>query len=262
LFDEKIALLLGLHDLNSEFYANDPAGLFLNSSFGVGTDLAQSGDNGPSIFPTAALAARLNIQPMENFYINFSGYNAIAGNPDQPWFTAVDFSFSKGFLLIGEVGYYAENNIKIAGGGWMYTQPITDFSNGNSLGYGAYVLFDKTIGENFSFFVRAGMANPLVYQIVSNISEGIHLSGALWGRDDDELGIGATTVINSASFQDSMISAGMLSDTQETAFELTYRIQATPWVALQPDFQYVLNPGTNPELADAFIISLRAQLSF
>ena len=262
ILDGKIAFLFGLHDLNSECYITHHSGLFLNSSFGVGADLSQTGDNGPSIFPTAALAARVNIQPVKNFYISLGGYNAIAGNPDKPWLTAVDISFSKGFLLVAEIGYKDENNIQVAGGSWMYTKPIINFSNGESLGYGAYVLFDKTIGENFSLFIRGGMANPAVYQIAYNIAEGIHISGSLWGREDDEFGFGVTTVINSKSFQDIMNTAGKPSDTQETAFELTYRIQPRPWVALQPDFQYVLNPGANPELADAFIISLRAQLSF
>ncbi|MDH4261728.1 MAG: carbohydrate porin [Spirochaetia bacterium] len=262
LFNKKISLLLGLHDLNSEFYANDPAGLFFNSSFGIGADMSQTGDNGPSIFPSTSVAARLKVEPVDGFYIDFGGYNAVAGNPSKPWSSIYDFTFYGGFLLIGEIGYYVENNIKIAAGSWFYTKPVTDLSNANNTGYGIYLLFDKSIGENFSLFVRAGMANPLVYQIGYNIAEGIHLSGKIWARDDDEFGIGATTVIHTKAFQDLMSTAGTPTDIQETAIELTYKIQATPWVSLQPDFQYVVNPGTDPGVADAFVIALRSQISF
>jgi len=262
LLDDKISILLGLHDLNGEFYVTDPAGLFFNSSFGIGADMSQSGENGPSIFPSTALAARLKIEPVEHFYASAAAYNAVAGDPLKPWATAADFTFANGFLIIGEIGFAVENNMKIAAGGWGYTKPVVTFTDTPATGYGAYLLFDKTIGEHVSFFIRGGMANPATYQVAFNVAEGIHLSGALWGRDDDELGIGATTVINSTTFTDLMSTAGAPVDTQETAIELTYRIAATPWASLQPDLQYVVNPGTNPGTADAVVVSLRAELSF
>lgn len=49
---------IGLYDLNSEFDALDDAGLFINSAFGVGTDIGLTGVNGPSIFPVTSLAVR------------------------------------------------------------------------------------------------------------------------------------------------------------------------------------------------------------
>ncbi|MBA4354801.1 MAG: porin, partial [Novosphingobium sp.] len=53
------SLRAGLYDLNSEFYANDAAGVLLAPPFGIGSELAATGPNGPSIFPYSALAARL-----------------------------------------------------------------------------------------------------------------------------------------------------------------------------------------------------------
>lgn len=41
--DDRVALLLGLHDLNSDFYALEYSGLFMNGSFGIGPELAQAG---------------------------------------------------------------------------------------------------------------------------------------------------------------------------------------------------------------------------
>jgi porin len=51
---ESATLRLGLYDLNSEFYANDAAGLLIASSFGIGSELAATGLNGPSVFPSTA----------------------------------------------------------------------------------------------------------------------------------------------------------------------------------------------------------------
>jgi len=55
----RISVLAGLYDLNSEFYRLQSAGLFLNSSFGIGPEFSQSGVGGPSIFriPRSASAS-------------------------------------------------------------------------------------------------------------------------------------------------------------------------------------------------------------
>ena len=61
-FGEKLSLRAGLYDLNSEFDALQTAGLFLNSSHGIGPEISQTGRNGPSIFPTTSLGVRAKTQ--------------------------------------------------------------------------------------------------------------------------------------------------------------------------------------------------------
>ena len=55
--DNKLSVLVGLHDLNSEFYLTDNSSNFIKPSFQIGQDFAQSGQNGPSIFPTTSLVS-------------------------------------------------------------------------------------------------------------------------------------------------------------------------------------------------------------
>jgi len=263
LFGGKVALLLGLHDLNSEFYANDAAGLFFNSSQGIGGEAAQTGSNGPSIFPATAPAIRLMVAPTDELYISFATYNAIAGNPDNVGATYADFTFAEGVLMIGELGYYKEGSMKLAAGGWGYSMQLPDLVTGaDKTPFGIYAIAEKTFGEYFSLFVRWGMANQEVYEISMNIAEGFALSGALWGRDDDQLGLAATTVTLGSGIQTAAKAAGLTLDQAETSIELTYRLQVTPWFGVQPDFQYILNPGFDSSLNDAFVGSLRVDLSF
>ncbi|MGE0682955.1 MAG: carbohydrate porin, partial [Candidatus Binatia bacterium] len=59
LFRNRLSLLAGLYDVNSEFAVLKTADLFLNSSFGIGHAFAQSGKNGPSIFPATSLGLRM-----------------------------------------------------------------------------------------------------------------------------------------------------------------------------------------------------------
>lgn len=54
---DRVTLLAGLHDLNAEFYTSDHAGLFFNSSFGIGPDIA--GNVPVSIFNVTTVGVRL-----------------------------------------------------------------------------------------------------------------------------------------------------------------------------------------------------------
>ena len=49
----------GLYDLNAEFDNSESRSLFIHSSHGVGHELGQTGENGPSIFPVTSLGLRL-----------------------------------------------------------------------------------------------------------------------------------------------------------------------------------------------------------
>ncbi|MDH5719359.1 MAG: carbohydrate porin [Spirochaetia bacterium] len=265
--EDKLAILAGLHDLNSEFYANDPAGLFLNSSMGIGTEFAQAG---PSIFPMASPALRLLIKPTETFYFSAAAYNATTSDPNDPDTikTYADFKFKNGALVIAETGLYSEENYKLALGFWTYTDKVESFKEDSitgdpvkESGYGFYLLSDKSFGD-ISLFFRAGMANAKAFQFSYNIMPGIVFSGNLWGRSDDSFGIGASTIITSKEYKNEMNAASTNVDSHETALEFTYKIQATPWVAIQPDLQYVINPSADPQLKNTLATALRVELVF
>src|SRR5438445_490194 len=59
----RLSLLGGRYDLNDEFYRLHSAALFLNSSFGMGPEFSQSGPAWPSVFPSTAVAARVQYKP-------------------------------------------------------------------------------------------------------------------------------------------------------------------------------------------------------
>ena len=56
--DDRLGVLVGLHDLNADFYVTEYSGLFLNKSFTIGPELTQIG---PSVFPTTAPGIRLRL---------------------------------------------------------------------------------------------------------------------------------------------------------------------------------------------------------
>jgi porin len=82
-----------------------------------------------------------------------------------------------------------------------------------------------------------------------SVNAGVTLKAPLPGRDDDTVGIGfgIAKVSNGAAALDrdtAFFSGGPFPVRgSETFIEVTYQIQATGWWQLQPDFQYVFNPG-------------------
>jgi porin len=44
--------------------------------------------------------------------------------------------------------------------------------------------------------------------------------------------------------------------------EATYQCQVTPWCVVQPDIQYIMNPGDTRDLGNAFVIGGRLAVSF
>lgn len=99
------SLLVGLYDVNSEFDVVDEAGVFLNSSFGIGAEYAASGVLGPSIFPVTSLGLRLKWRPTGHSYVQAAVLDGVPGDPADPRATAVHLSSSDGALLAFEVGY-------------------------------------------------------------------------------------------------------------------------------------------------------------
>jgi porin len=43
----------------------------------------------------------------------------------------------------------------------------------------------------------------------------------------------------------------------ETAFEATYRCAFKDWLNVQPDIQYIVNPGGNRRLGNALVVGIR-----
>jgi porin len=44
--------------------------------------------------------------------------------------------------------------------------------------------------------------------------------------------------------------------------EFTYQARITPWLVVQPDLQYIINPGGTTDLNNALVIGGRASLTF
>lgn len=268
--DDSVSLRLGLYDLNSEFDATETGGLFINSAHGIGTDFSQSGLNGPSIFPVTSLAFRVRTAWGTGGYGQFVVLDGVPGDPDDPGSNEIDLSDDDGALVVAEIGWSGGDWRKVAAGAWVYTADFSPLTapegpqdDGNE---GWYAFADRTVwrGESASAaaFLRVGQAEERFNPYDTYVGFGASLAGFLAARPDDELGLAVAIGLAGDGFEDSRQLDGLQTDSHETTLELTWRAPITDWLTLQPDVQYVINPGNDPALDDAWVVSLRFELGW
>jgi len=262
-FDDKLSVLAGLHDLNSEFYVTDLSGVFLNSSFGVGQEVAQIG---PSIFPTSGMTVRVKVSPTERTYVMGAVYDGVPGDPNDPYGTHVDFNDHDGVLAIGEAGITGGKGhfFKVAVGGWHQTDfdnMITGVRGQNS---GMYVVGETDLwrcedGRGLGVFGQLGFADQANNQTDLYAGGGVNWTGPLASRPADVAGVAFAYARNGDKFLNA--NPGGFRET-ETLIEVTYAITPLPWLLVQPDFQYFFNPGSDRAIEDAAVIGMRVGVTF
>lgn len=278
LFDDRLSLLAGLYNLNGEFYVNDVAALFINSSFGIGKDFSQSGRQGPSIFPTTSLGVRLKGKPTDDTYVMAAVLDGVSGLPSNPHGTQIAFSQKDGYLLAFETGWLRgvdENSPdapgKYALGGWFYTSRFPDLRTGRERrgSHGIYALAEQMLwretddpAQGLAVFARGGFAESQFNPFDWFVAGGATYTGAIPGRDADQLGFALATGFLGGAAAGAARRDGLQPASHETAIEWTYRLQVTPWFAIQPDIQYVVNPGASRSIPNALAFGTRFAITF
>lgn len=270
---DRASVKVGLYDLNSEFDTNDSNSLFINSSHGIGPDFSQSGANGPSIFPVTSLALRADYKFTDNWLVRAAVLDGTPGDPRRPKRTAI--KLGDGALIVGELEY-SDDRTKVAAGGWRYTAKFEDIlatqvagsrvaRGGND---GIYIFAERKLtgrsrdASGLSGWVRLGFADAKLNPIESYVGGGLVYTGLVPGRDEDQLGVAVGRVAFASRFRRAAELAGEPLDEGETNIELTYRLPIAPWLTLQPDFQYVIEPGGVRARRDAVVIGVRTEIGF
>ncbi|MFS2108446.1 carbohydrate porin [Sphingomonas sp. Sphisp140] len=261
----------GLYDLNSEFYASDASGLLLAPAFGVGSEIAATGPNGPSIFPTTALAVRIEQRFGGVGFARVALLNATAGALGDDRGSALDFHH--GALLIGEAGLEKDGN-KLAVGAWGYSQKQDDIVETDGAGdpirrkaRGAYVLAEKTLGGQdgpfaTSLFVRAGISDGKTTPYKGGWQAGVLATHVVPGRDDSQVSIGVNQAYLSKGYRDLLRGDGINTAAAENAVEFTFSDKLTKFLTLQPDLQFIWNRGGDRDAQRVTVATLRATLEF
>lgn len=169
-----------------------------------------------------------------------------------------------------------EGYSKYAIGAWRYSNKMDDTYDLDAAGlpekrrsWGAYLLAERTLlslgeepGRHLSAFVRHAFTDGDSTPIRAQLNLGVSLRGLLEGRGDDVLALAWTQArladkYRAARWRD----AGIASTRHESAVELTYRAQVTPWLAVQPDLQWIRHPGGRAASARTTVAGLRLEIA-
>ena len=161
---------------------------------------------------------------------------------------------------------------KYALGLWGYTTDFNDLHRVENSGgpvkrdgmYGIYGLAEHIVyrepqdrEQNLSMFARIGFSDPRVNRFSQYYGGGMVYRGLIPSRNDDEVGIGVAAALNGSHFKRAQRNTGIPVSDAEIALEMTYAINVSPELVIQPTMQYILNPNTNPTIRNAFVVGAR-----
>lgn len=265
----------GLLDADAVFFVSDSASLFINGTFGAFTHVGANLPN-PPFYPMAAPAVRINIEPVPQFDFQTGVFKANSGTEEQNR-NGLNYHFNgdDGVLVFSEVGYHlnpAKNDTGLVGsyklGSFVDTANFHNLATDASEGpdFGIYAVADQEVYRNqnrkVSFFTRGGWAPADINTVAWYLDGGVHLTGFVPGRPNDTVGVAAARSWLSSDYQGTQSPGSTPPFSAETVIEATWRIRILPWWTLQPDFQYIINPGGGQHSPDATVIGLRTTVVF
>jgi len=110
----------------------------------------------------------------------------------------------------------------------------------------------------FEFVGEPGDRNPLMYEATL----GGRYTGLFDCRPEDKIGFGIITSTNGDAYSNAYEDNTGRSLSQEETFELDYQYNPTPWFTIQPDIQYIMDPGGDYQRQDILVLGLRTIVHF
>lgn len=251
-------LKVGIIDLNTEFDVQRVGSLFINSSHGIGPDFSQSGHNGPSIFPSTSLGAVAE-HARDGYELRVGIFDALPGTMDDPDRLVLRPSLKHGALLVGEGQLNFAENARVRVGGWHYSKAFemidpADPRRGHSSGWYAMAegpLLDAG-DRSLNAWVRVGGARSSVNPIEISIGTGL-----AFGNDDRKYGFALSHARLGDQALTQFRAEAIDPERAETVFELTYATRLAAGLQIQPNVQYVVNPGWDRSRPDALVVGMR-----
>ncbi len=270
--DNLFRVKVGKQDANADFAFSDLGGEFVHSSFGVPPNIPLP------TFPSQALGMASFAQMTDTFALGFGIYDGTPafGPQGVRW----------GFDTLGHNGavslYQAEWKPQFGSAGDL---PHTSrfgmwHHSGNDLfieltpqnqrtfvqNYGLWYIADQMIwkeggaddDQGLGAFFQFGWAPSNRNIIGDYYGGGLVYKGLLPNRDEDYVGVGFANAIFSSGLKQIADFNGDFQGRQETAIEVFYKYRFSPYFTLQPDIQFISQPGGLYD--DALLPGLRFEL--
>jgi hypothetical protein len=242
--------------IDTNEYANDECGQFLGHVFRNSPAIVFPDDN--------ALGLRVLSSLSENLEWELLGMDGKGDGEDlmDNMFLATQINIKPNLLdRDGNYRVYA----------WMNNKDFVkwdDASKNTESNYGLGVSIDQEISDCFAVFARYGLDDEDVYAsgesfaLANAWSCGVQLSGEIWSRDADVLGIAFGQLEPSSKYKESVAN---LKANNEQHFEMYYNVTINDNLVVSPILHYINEPfgGDASEGSDSILVGgIRTQISF
>ena len=253
----------------------NPNGIFFNAP-------------GMTAYPTETWGLRLKTRPIEELYVMTGFYN---GDPNLGLniMHGVDFTLQGPLFWITEIGYQPNQGRDATGlpgnyklGVYYNGGPFTAFAppggametlHGN---YGVYFLADQVIygrGPSdrrqevgvFGSFLFA--PDPRINTMPFFFNGGLVLSGLVPSRPRDYAGFGIvfgqfSPDLDKEQCAEQATNPSVGVQHYEMVLEWTYSFHVAPGMRVQPDLQYIINPGAAGQIPNTLVLGLQVSFNF
>ncbi len=254
-FDGVLTTRLGKRDANEDFAAVEMGSDFINSSFGLHPTIPMP------TFPDPSMAATAFLRLDEQWLFKVGLWD---GEPDgRNWgFSGTGVTFS-----MAELDYHYVLADRLPGelhaGLWYHSGDWPELAAGSSRIFSgnhgihfeaAQMLYLEAPGaeddsQGLGAFFQASWAPKDRNEGTQYYGGGLIYRGLLQRREADVLGAGVAHI---------RLNPRLTGPTHETAVEVFYKAQVNPWFMIQPDMQFIANPGGAGR--DALVVGMRFEL--
>ena len=291
LFDKRLNIRAGRIAAGDDFASSPLYGAFVSNGVD-GVPISIPINLFFTVYPTTTWGVRAKYNLNKDFYILSGIYDGDKG-VEYDKFYGLDFSLrlKEGLAFAEELTYAPDGGLSPAGlpghykGGIYYNGAVKRdlYSDINGDSYAVTNLPRKKHIGDFNVYIHA---DQMIYREKETKDEGLTplavvtigpdnmnkfpfflmggfvYKGLVPGRNDDLTAFEVIYAKYSDKIKESQQSVGSSPQRYEMVFEFTQKIMITRWMYMQPDIQYIVQPGGTGNIDDALVLGFQFGLTF
>lgn len=251
---------LGLIAADTEFWGSDTAAIFVSSAFGAPSVVSGNLPHSP-IFPQGVLGGRAQFDLGKKDTLRVAVLDGDGEDPVSVNRHGLRIDLNHGALLVVEeqhlFGTVAAPTASARLGAFFHTGDFTD-THGVAVhgSWGVLGVIDHTINQRLVWFGRAGIAEHDRSTVPWSVETGFNL-GAVFGPRNT-LGIALAYVDLNGGLRTPDNPHGLR---HEIIAESTLNVPFNEKITIQPDLQYIIDPGGTATARNAMVVGVRVNVA-
>ena len=278
--DGALAIKAGQLSMLNSFAASELYSYYSNLAF-CGNPITLSFNSGATAMPTSSWGVHAKYTQPQWYaqaavyqlsdrigVIAYHGLN-YAIEPDDGAIAFLEAGWTPSFGKTAQTPGYA-GNYKFGAyySGWNYENYLGGANTSNL--YGLYWLADQMVyqeqgrPEQGLYLWSAFTLSPQeeMAQLPYFVSGGVQYQGLIPHRDEDRAVFAVAYGSYSSDLRAQQRSQAKSPEYYEMVFEWSYQIAINKWMWIQPDVQYIVNPGATGDIANAWVIGAVLNVNF